>query len=159
MFRSIPIAAVLILFAGCGSPERTAPVTSGSGGPTPTPTGVQLYTCTAYDAGGTLVVSGELAVNLSVPDSEKTISISGTWTTRKVGPGGPVGPQVGTGKLAGSVSGAGEIRIDLNPGWADNNVVLSAHEKIVDLDELQGSWSAETFVGTIASGTFRAVLR
>ena len=56
------------------------------------------------------------------------------------------------------VSGAGEIRIDLNPGWADNNVVLSAHEKIVDLDELQGSWSAETFVVTIASGTFRAVL-
>ena len=159
MSRSIPLMAVLIFLAGCGSPVQTTDPAGGPAIPGSTPVNSQLYAYTAYDAGGVAVVSGELTLRFSDPDPEGTISISGTWSTRRVGGDGPVGPQVGTGKLAGSVSGAGEIQIDLNPGWADNNVLLFAHGKPSKFSDFVGTWSRETFIGPLAGGSFRALLR
>ena len=61
-----------------------------------------------------------------------------------------IGPQIGTGKLVGSIK-AGKIFINLNPGWADNNIYLNADYFI---DQFEGSWLWSTFIGPSASGSF-----
>ena len=61
-----------------------------------------------------------------------------------------IGPQIGTGKLVGIIK-AGKIFINLNPGWADNNIYLNADYFI---DQFEGSWLWSTFIGPSASGSF-----
>jgi hypothetical protein len=61
-----------------------------------------------------------------------------------------IGPQIGTGKLEGSIK-AGKIFINLNPGWADNNIFLNAD---YSKDQFKGSWLWSTFIGPSASGSF-----
>ena len=46
------------------------------------------------------------------------------------------------------------ISMNLNPGWADNNVVLSG---TVEKDRISGKWTWITFVGPTAEGTFEAI--
>jgi hypothetical protein len=103
----------------------------------------------AFDADGQLLLVG--SVTLEVRGDS---SITGTW---EIGwaPGADrttvVGPQVGTGTLAGSV-GAEHTWIDLNPGWADNNVFLLA--STADHGALAGQWQHSTFIGPVAEGRF-----
>jgi hypothetical protein len=81
--------------------------------------------------------------------------ISGSWAITWA-PGADtttvVGPQVGSGALAGEIAG-GEARIGLNPGWADNNVDLLAAEQRTP-DRIVGEWSHTTLIGPIAQERF-----
>lgn len=103
----------------------------------------------AFDADGHLLLVGSATLQVS-----RDSSIAGTW---EIGwaPGADttavVGPQVGTGTLAGSV-GAEHTWIDLNAGWADNNVFLLA--RTADDGALAGQWQHSTFIGLVAEGLF-----
>lgn len=108
------------------------------------PTGVYDYA--ARDTGGAVVATGRLLVESSD---------SGTWKIDRVASSKDVGPQTGSGTLSIQVSGD-EIYIDLDPGWADHNVVLKgtfAH------GSLRGDWEWLTYAGIAKSGKFSAVLR
>ena len=82
--------------------------------------------------------------------------VSGTWSIGWV-PGADttqeVGPQVGAGQLAGSRIGRDSFAIDLNPGFADNNVILTA---VRSADGVTGTWYWATFAGSRGGGRFTA---
>jgi len=58
---------------------------------------------------------------------------------------------VGTGQLVGTLLGD-QVRIGLNPGWADNNLHLAAEQRTAE--RIAGRWSHSTIVGPIAQGRF-----
>jgi hypothetical protein len=99
-------------------------------------------------SGGADAVSGRVTL-ATHPDS----SVSGSWELSRV-PGSDttllVGPQVGTGTLAGAVA-AGTVSLNLNPTWADNNVFLTVHASTPG--ELTGTWWHSTIAGPVASGS------
>lgn len=106
------------------------------------------YGYTGYNSGGTLIIVGTIL--LAVNDSS---SVSGTWSFERVFADDNVGPQLGTGRFAGSIQRA-SISINLNPGWVDNNVFLFG---TIDGGHIRGKWIWDTFVGETAQGTFDAV--
>ena len=99
-------------------------------------------------SGLTPVVSG--TVTLLVDEDS---AVTGIWELRRV-PGADttiqVGPQLGTGTLAGRLNASGMVAVDLNPGWADNNVFLAFSATARDL--LTGTWDHSTFIGPVAGG-------
>lgn len=94
------------------------------------------------------VVTG--TVTLQVAEDS---AVTGIWELRRV-PGSDttieVGPQLGSGTLAGRLDASGMISVDLNPGWADNNVYLMLAG--TTLDRLTGTWDHSTFIGPVAGG-------
>jgi hypothetical protein len=133
----------LLLAAACfilGCKDAGVPVTDVPGPRT-------SYQYEGYDSKGTLVVTG--VITLSYADS---VTITGEWAFEKVGPSDGIGPQIGAGLLSGMAHGP-EISINLNPGWADNNVILSGK---IEGDRIQGKWTWVTFVGPTTEGTFTA---
>jgi hypothetical protein len=105
---------------------------------------------TARGATGEPLLGGQL--ELTVADDS---TVRGTWTIGWL-PGAdttlPVGPQIGSGELTGTRSGD-TLRIQLNPGYADNNVGLLA---IVDASGYSGQWEWSTIVGPRSGGSFAA---
>ena len=101
----------------------------------------------ALSEDGHVLVTGEM--NITVVDSV----VTGTWQLHWA-PGADttthVGPQIGEGTLAGRQVGD-SYAIDLNPGWADNNVFLSAE---LTASGWSGTWSWSTIAGVAASGPF-----
>jgi hypothetical protein len=88
-------------------------------------------------------------------------TVRGTWEARYVGPrtatqpsGDPnqIGPQVGQGSLTAEREDD-ELRINLNPQMADNNVLLIA---AIEDGSLRGRWEYSTFAGVRGGGTFDA---
>ena len=111
------------------------------------PNGVYSYLA---QIGNAPVVEGQLT--LVVADDS---SVSGTWELRRVPASDTtitVGPQLGRGTLRGQLSGS-ELWLDLNPGWADNNVFLSFSTKTAAA--LAGMWDHSTLLGPIAGGPVR----
>lgn len=108
------------------------------------PTGVYEYV--ARDTNGAVVATGRLLVDSSD---------SGVWKIEQVASNNDVGPQVGSGTLSIQVS-HDEIYIDLNPGWADHNVVLKG---TFTRGSLVGDWEWLTYAGVAKSGRFSAVHR
>jgi hypothetical protein len=106
------------------------------------------YSYSGYNSKGVLVVVGSMT--LAVAESQL---VSGTWTLGCIVPGEKVGPQTGSGILRGSIEEA-RVSIDLNPGWADNNVFLSG---TFDKDRFIGTWMWSTLIGSTAAGRFEAV--
>jgi hypothetical protein len=142
-FVSFPILFVLFLpLIACtdrGSPSAAGP---GPGGIPAT------YSYQAYNSAGNLLVVGTMKL---VPADSS--SIGGSWVLQQVLVSDKVGPQVGTGKLAGTVSGK-SVWMNLNPGWVDNNVFLQG---TIENGRISGTWMWSTFVGSTAEGTFEAV--
>lgn len=101
-------------------------------------------------AGNADVVTG--IVRLQVQDDS---SVTGTWELQRV-PGSDtsitVGPQLGSGTLQGRRSAHG-VWLDLNPGWADNNVFLALLPEVANT--LSGTWDHSTIVGPVAGGSVR----
>ena len=151
------LVLALISIGGCGTSHKTTG--SGPTGPLPAPSGQREFSYVALDRGGAEVVSGSMEIAFTGPDSSGVVVIAGTWSTQRVGGDESTGPQVGSGRLSGTITKAGEVRIDLNPGWADNNVYLSGHGASGRFDRLEGTWSHSTFVGSAAGGTFRLSAR
>lgn len=100
-----------------------------------------------YDTSGTEIISGWLIIDLS--DSN---NLEGNWNLTKIGNPPNIGPQVGEGNLGGSFKN-NYININLNPGIADNNVILSG---VTNGNTMEGLWHFSTFVGSINGGAFKA---
>lgn len=136
MRRTIGSLISVAVLVGCG--DRATPVAGNE------PAGVYAYLARL---GPFPVVEGTLTLVL---DHDSTIT--GTWDLHR-SPGSDttvaVGPQLGTGTLAGGRT-AGVVWLDLNPGWADNNVVLALVPEASDA--LRGTWDHATIIGPITGG-------
>lgn len=131
-------------------PSLSGPSDCVGGGAAVPPTAGALagtYDYLACDDRGRPAVVG--TVVLAVSDS----SVEGTWQLRRAAgnPDAPVGPQVGSGTIAGATSQTTVI-VNLNPGWADNNVGLSGTVDASGL--LAGTWSHTTLTGPRSGGRF-----
>ncbi|MBI3578064.1 MAG: hypothetical protein HY089_01470 [Ignavibacteriales bacterium] len=105
------------------------------------------YTYKAYDSNGNVVVEGTFSLTIN-----KAGEVSGSWAFEKRGQSDKIGPQVGTGSLNGKKDGSA-ISINLNPGWADNNVFLNGK---IENGKITGKWSWSTFIGPTSEGNFEA---
>jgi hypothetical protein len=108
------------------------------------------YSYKGYNAKGTLVIVGSFSM-ATTGGSE----VSGTWSLACIVPGEQVGPQTGTGELAGTLEGA-RLTLSLNPGWADNNVYLTGS---IGKDQITGTWMWSTYAGPTSQGSFEAAKR
>ncbi len=75
------------------------------------------------------------------------------WAFEKYGPADEIGPQIGTGRLEGYLEDK-TFHINLHPGWADNNVLLTGK---IENETIFGTWSWVTFVGSRTEGPFEAI--
>ena len=132
----IGLSFILLLQIGCSKDKSVDPLP---------PAGFHY---TAYDTAGTLVVDGWLT--LIVRDSSH---VNGEWHLARVNNGQNIGPQTGDGLLAGEFD-HGTLLINLNPGYADNNVFLSGQ---FNAHIYSGSWNWSGFPGVLNRGTFQAV--
>lgn len=137
---------------GCLSNDQFVafPDLAGTGGRQREDTVRASYQYYGYARHGSLLVVGTMTLMFS-----DSLEVNGTWDLRSVG-GDPVpgiGPQVGTGKLVGSMQGK-MITISLNPDYVDNNVFLSG---TVSDTGITGTWEFVGFPGVMNRGTFRAV--
>jgi hypothetical protein len=142
-FVSLPILIVLSLSLIACTDEGAPPALG------PGPGGSPLsYSYRAYNSAGNLLVVGTLTMTM-----EDSTSIVGSWALDQVQVSDKVGPQVGTGKLAGMMAGK-SVSINLNPSWVDKNVFLQG---TMDDSRMSGKWMWSTFVGSTAEGTFEAI--
>ena len=102
----------------------------------------------AYDQSGNLILQGLLHFTVN-EDS----TVTGSWEIDWV-PGAntslQVGQQIGSGGLVGQIIN-GRLNLDLNPGWADNNVILQGNWSEGEMD---GTWRWVTFAGPTTYGRF-----
>lgn len=102
---------------------------------------------TFRDPSGAVVATGDLLLPDPLPASGKTFE--GTWQLKSAEKSFPSGA-VKSGKYAASVHEGG-VTINLNPGTADNNVMLNG---TMSNGMFSGKWSLSTFVGGKEKGTF-----
>lgn len=137
------LAIPLVLALSACSDRGNQPVDSLQPGGVPA-----TYAYNAFNSSGNVVVNGTMTVT-----QLDTTSVTGTWSFVAVRPAEKIGPQVGTGTLTGTIQKS-SISINLNPGWADNNVFLQG---TVSSDRITGRWMWSTFIGPTAEGPFEAV--
>lgn len=106
-----------------------------------------VYTYRADDASGRAAAEGRLSLV-----SDAAGGITGSWRIARVGEFREIGPQLGAGLLAGALEGD-SAWINLNPGWADNNVLLVGR---LTADQFEGRWQWIGFAGVQAGGDFDA---
>lgn len=117
-------------------------------GPGPIPTGGYAYT--GLDSNGAVVVTGWLTLDLGDP-----ARVTGEWRLEPVGNPQNIGPQTGEGRLQGAMAD-GRLQVDLNPGSADNNVLLDG---ALTGNAFRGRWMYSGFAGVLNEGTFEALRR
>ena len=107
------------------------------------------YLYKGFDTNGNQVVEGVL--NLSI---NATNRVQGDWNLHEVNTNKlkRLGPQTGSGKLIGQII-EGKINLDLNPGWADNNVILDG---LITSTNIMGTWGYYGFAGKLRGGKFEA---
>jgi hypothetical protein len=110
------------------------------------PSGAYRYT--SYDTNGVAVVRGWLTITY-----QDSAHITGEWRLDKIGNPQGIGPQVGSGKLAGSFH-EGKLIVELNPQFRDNNLQLVGYFQQGDY---RGEWFWISFVGITGRGTFEAI--
>ena len=108
------------------------------------------YAYKGFDGKGAKVVEGVL--NLQLND---TNTVSGDWDFHTVDSrvSDKIRKTTGSGKLVGTVKGK-NISLDLNPGWADNNVILNGD---ITTTNISGTWGHYGFAGLMVGGKFEAV--
>jgi hypothetical protein len=133
----VTVLSIVAAIMACGDPTLSL-----AGGD---PSGAYSYVARS---GLTPVVTGTVTL---LVDGDS--AVTGTWELRRV-PGTDttiqVGPQLGSGTLAGRLNASGIVALDLNPGWADNNVFLAFGATARDL--LTGTWDHSTLIGPVAGG-------
>lgn len=108
------------------------------------------YDYVALDSTGATVVEGTLFLNIESRGADGQKKITGSWKTKKVMGSHQVGPQVGKGKLEGTIRRDGELSIDMNPekeGVFWTKVFLNS-EQPGELHDLRGRWSIMRRTGT-----------
>jgi len=124
------IISSLILFEGCDNIK--------SGG---------IYQYSGFDTLGVKIITGSFTI-----EQGDSFSISGEWNFNPIGNLLNIGPQTGQGEYTGTIEN-NELRINLNPEWADNNVIL---EGIIDGNTISGNWYYSGYAGILNYGTFTA---
>lgn len=153
----IALGACWLIASGCSPTTRNEGLTTPEETPHPTSEldGIYEYHATAGqgEVRGTLELRFAAAGTSGFP-----ARISGTWSLESEGNVGQLGPQIGDGHLAGELGRDGEIHLNLNPGYADNNVFL-----IGTLEgsppRLEGAWQYSNFTGPVNGGAFLAEQR
>jgi len=124
---------------GCTAPAD--PVIAGD------PGGVYSYLA---DLGDSPVVEGTMTFQVAADST-----VTGTWELHRVPVSDTtlvVGPQTGSGTIAGRRTATG-VWLDLNPGWADNNVFLALIPETTG--GLSGTWDYSTLIGPVSGGAVR----
>lgn len=139
MRRATPVMVLLAVAAIIACDDPSLPPAGGD------PSGAYGYVARS---GLIPVVTG--TVTLLVDEDS---AVTGSWELRRVPSSDStiqVGPQLGSGTLAGRLNASGIVAVDLNPGWADNNVFLALGGATPN--RLTGTWDHSTFIGPVAGG-------
>jgi len=133
---ALAIAAVVAILHGCKDMGANEAFPAGT------------FHYTGFDSLGTVIVQGHMSL-----EYHDSTHVTGDWQLSVVGIPKLIGPQVGTGKLAGSSAGD-LLWINLNPQWADDNVFLDGH---LTGNRYSGVWQYSGFPGVLNHGTFDSV--
>lgn len=119
------------------------------------------YSYKGYDSLQRPIVTGSLTL-----ERIDSTHFRGRWHLIASDSISAIGPQTGTGQLAGTFGPPHAILINLNPGVADNNVFLQGvADTSIFLRGLgeppswHGTWEWSTFVGRTNYGTFVAAAK
>lgn len=130
----LSLAGLVAVLSGCAQPGATLTADAAT------------YDYVAFDAENNPVVRGELRFE-QVEDGR----VLGSWRTNQVAsPVGRIGPQVGAGRLRGSVR-PNSLLVDLNPQTRGNNVTLEGKP---GGRGYAGTWSFVDFRGPAGQGRF-----
>jgi len=127
--------ATFALFSSCGDDS-------------PTSSSMKSYKYTGYDSTGQKVITGYLWI-----DSVDSSTVKGSWEFKLVGNCENLGPQIGKGNFDGVKNSNGNMSLNLNPGWIDNNVFLIGS---FQNSYYGGDWNYVGFPGVINTGSFEA---
>lgn len=107
-----------------------------------------IYKYSGYDSTGNKIITGYLWI-----DSADSSVVKGRWDFKRVSNEENLGPQIGSGNFDGVKDSQGNMSLNLNPEWIDNNVFL-----IGSFNNLQyrGDWNYVGFPGVINAGSFEA---
>jgi hypothetical protein len=135
-----------MLIAACGDYDRSEPIDL---------EGERTYTYTAFAEDGIRLLVGTIVLHPRYSRLDFEQEIEGSWTIGWA-PGADttslVGPQVGSGVLAGVATEEG-ITLYLPQITTDSSVQLSG---TVRNNEFRGEWSYTTIAGPVARGEFTA---
>jgi hypothetical protein len=109
----------------------------------------QIYKYTGYDSSWNKIITGYLWI-----ESIDSVQVKGRWDFDLVGNGENVGPQIGKGKIEGTMNMLGTMSLNLNPDMIDNNIILNGSLQLPY--RFDGSWSYIGFPGEINWGRFEA---
>lgn len=118
------------------------------GDDSPTDSSMTTYKYTSYDSTGNKIISGYLWI-----DSVDSSTVKGRWDFKLVHNEDNLGPQIGKGSFEGVKGSDGNMSLNLNPGWIDNNVLLIGS---FQNSHYSGDWKYVGFPGIINSGSFEA---
>ena len=127
--------ASFLLFSSCSEDSPTNSLTT-------------TYKYTGYSANGNTVITGYLWI-----DSVDSTTVKGRWDFKSISNEENLGPQVGKGKFEGIKDSQGNMSLNLNPEWIDNNVLLIGSYLN---SQYSGDWNYVGFPGVINTGTFEA---
>jgi len=114
----------------------------------PTNSSMTTYKYTGYDSSWNKIITGYLWI-----DSIDSVHVKGRWNFKLILNEENLGPQNGSGNFEGHKDSRGSMRINLNPEWIDNNVLLDG--SLLN-SEYNGTWSYIGFPGEINWGRFEA---
>ena len=149
-FGSAALALFLILCTGCHEAQDM----NGSESPPP---GAMSYL--GYDDSGRLVVTGWLFFDIvTIQAPPIPLEFPGTWRLHALVDPAGIGPQNGSGVLAGTFLQAGGLAVELHPDRADDNVFLVGTLTVGGPAAMryEGTWQWITLAGVRAEGKFLA---
>jgi hypothetical protein len=107
-----------------------------------------VYAYRGFNSNSVEIAEGTLQIAI-----DSSNRVTGRWEFKSVNAAKDVGPQTGSGMLRGQVE-ANTVKVDLNPGVADNNIRL---EGVMTVTNLTGTWGWYGFAGRIKGGKFEAL--
>jgi hypothetical protein len=106
------------------------------------------YKYTGFDSTGVIIISGYLWV-----ESTDSSIVKGRWSFKLVHNEENLGPQIGKGNFDGVKDTEGNMSLNLNPEWIDNNVFLIGS---FNNSQYRGDWNYVGYPGVINAGSFEA---
>ena len=115
----------------------------------PTNSSIKTYKYTGYDSSWNKIIIGYLWIK-----SVDSTSVKGSWDFKLIRNEENIGPQIGKGVFEGVTDMRGSLSLNLNPGWADNNVILDGNTFLPY--RFEGAWHYIGVAGEINWGRFEA---
>ena len=124
-----------LLFSSCGDDSSTN-------------SSLTIYKYSGYDSTGNKIISGYLWI-----DSVDSTVVKGRWDFKIIHNEDNLGPQIGKGNFDGVKDSQGNMSLNLNPEWIDNNVFLIGS---FNNSQYRGDWNYVGYPGVISAGSFEA---